>query len=577
MLPFFVILALCILSVAIFIALLRKERPMWLMLLLLLVPMILAYTDVKLRTISFHGLMHTSIVYELDQRGAPPENPLLAGEPLYYPYGHHYLISKLIRVIPVAPGLLFVFSNLLGLLLFGLVLERIARLISPDRTYRILAVFIAMVGCNPFAGGPLREPFLMLLLPNEHRVIPLAKFLSINSNPLGLLCFAGAFLGLARLIATTKGSVLSYPLVAAGFVGAAFLYPIVWPGILVCISLAALYLWYLRTPEAYQKGGYLVVILVAGIAVVMPWLLSIGVGKAASAMPQIMPSRWHLFRNGMVIAESMALPVGLAWFMRTTLMEKFRAHHQMMQYCLLCLVALQGMYWLIFIPLHAEYKYLAMSEIPVALILALLLQQLLQRRRVTAVVVLFFMALPVNWIIWSFVVSGYGPVTDPAASEGRLIIHQEPAQQALYQWIRQKTKPNAVFVDTYLTVPPFAQRQLFIGLDTRRDSGRLHGQDGWGMTAKTILELVNGSDPQVLERRRYLANELLLENDTKITSAVINQLIAEVSGRAIYIIARERGAKHRLSQTPGIKQVYMNSAVVVFKVLGSNAAVGLRG
>ncbi|MEO2048077.1 MAG: hypothetical protein ABGX16_16095 [Pirellulales bacterium] len=572
MLSYVVILSLCTLWVAIFIVLLRQDRPMWLMLLLLLVPVIIASADINLQVISAHGFMHASIVYELDQRGVPPENPLLAGEPLHYPYGHHYLISQLIHVLPVAPGRWFVFTNLLCLLLFSLVLERIARLFSPDRTYRILAVFISLVGCNPFANGPLREPFLMLSLPNENRTILLGKFLSINSNSLGLLCFAVAFLGLLRLITNVKGSVLSYLLIASGFVGAAFLYPVVWPGILVCIGLAALYLWYLRIPGAFQTGGYLMVILIAGVAVVMPWFWSIGDGKAASAMPQIISFR-GLLRNALVIVTSMTLPIGLAWFMRKTLMEKFRAHLPMMQYCLLCLVALQVMFWLIFIPIHSEYKYLAMSEIPLALILALLLQKLLERRWVTAMVVLFFVSLPVNWVIWRNVVSGYGPVSDPVVCEGNLIIHQEPNQQALYQWIRQETKPNAVFIDTYLTVPPFAQRQLFVGLDARRDSGQLHGRDGWSMTAKMFLELVNGSDPQVLERRRYLAKQLLLKDNSKIYSKLIHQLIAEVPGRNLYIIAREPEVKQKLSHTPGIQQTYSNSSATVFQVLGSNAIV----
>ena len=40
----------------------------------------------------------------------------------------------------------------------------------------------------------------------------------------------------------------------------------------------------------------------------------------------------------------------------------------------------------------------------------------------------------------------------------------------MYDWIVRETKPSAVFIDTQLTVPVFARRQLFVGLDIRRDS-----------------------------------------------------------------------------------------------------------
>ena len=510
MYSFLIILVLALLSASTFFILLIRKKPMWLMLLLLLFPVLLALSDVNFQTMSNHGLMHASIVYELSQHGVPPGNPLLAGERLYYPYGHHFLISKLMNYISIAPGQWFVITNIISLILFIWILERIARLISPDRTYRALAVFVSVVGCNPFAQGPLRDPFLMLSLINEHRIVPLSKFLNINSNPLGLLCFVITFWGLVRLVTTGKGNLLTYAMVAIGSISAAFLYPIVWPGILVCIGLTIIYLWYIKAPYCYRTGGYLLVILVVGIALVIPWLLSITEGKSATAAIQIIPSKWHLLRNGIIIATLMALPVGLALFMRTTIADVFRAHQKIVVYCLLCAISLQGMYLLIFFPLHAEYKYLAMSEVPIALILAFLLQKLVERQKLLAAVLIFLLALPANWNVWGKIVQGFGTAADPALIEGNLIIHQEPAQRELYRWIRENTERDAVFVDTYLTVPPFAQRQLFVGLDTRRDSGDLKGRDGWSMTAKTILELVNGSDQKVLERRRHLAENLLL-------------------------------------------------------------------
>ena len=68
-----------------------------------------------LRVVSTHGFLHTSIVYAIVDRGAPPECPLLAGEPLYYPWAHHQLVAWLMEGLRLSPSTGFAVLNVLAL------------------------------------------------------------------------------------------------------------------------------------------------------------------------------------------------------------------------------------------------------------------------------------------------------------------------------------------------------------------------------------------------------------------------------------------------------------------------------
>ncbi len=64
------------------------------------------------RIYSHHGLLHSSIVYAILDRGVPPENPLMAGTPIGYPYGHHAALAFVMRWLPIAPPWLFAATSM---------------------------------------------------------------------------------------------------------------------------------------------------------------------------------------------------------------------------------------------------------------------------------------------------------------------------------------------------------------------------------------------------------------------------------------------------------------------------------
>ena len=127
------------LAFALLVAVLARRRlPAWCVGALFITPVVFLLADENFRIFSYHGLTHYSIVYGLIERGPPPTIPLLAGEPLFYPYGLHYLIAQAMRLIPLAPPWLFAGINIASLVATIAIVDRIARLFSPNRDYRTL-------------------------------------------------------------------------------------------------------------------------------------------------------------------------------------------------------------------------------------------------------------------------------------------------------------------------------------------------------------------------------------------------------------------------------------------------------
>jgi hypothetical protein len=51
--------------------------------------------NLKFVIVGWHEFMHASIVFNIINEGVPPEDVLLAGHPLKYPWIHHYIVAIL--------------------------------------------------------------------------------------------------------------------------------------------------------------------------------------------------------------------------------------------------------------------------------------------------------------------------------------------------------------------------------------------------------------------------------------------------------------------------------------------------
>ena len=179
------------LAVALF-WLLKIKANNLLLLLLGLLPIVIVYIiNPYNRVYSAHGFMHMSFVYQIYNGIFPPQNPLIAGEDLLYPWGIHLLVAAIIKVTQISPSSIFALINVLSLLLTIVLVFKIAYLLFSSRLTAIFAVFLSVFGVTFFDRGAIATflNYLTNISISEPRAIIGIKFTNMNAMPLGIMFF----------------------------------------------------------------------------------------------------------------------------------------------------------------------------------------------------------------------------------------------------------------------------------------------------------------------------------------------------------------------------------------------------
>lgn len=559
---------LAVLVVGLLFVLLRRGAPLWLFVLIMLV-LVSCVNVLPEYPVIWHGFMHLSMVYEIFERGVPPENPLMIGEPLRYMWAHHALIAWLMKAVPWSPTVWFTIIDCVVLLLFGAVLLGIARRVAADRNYAFFALMLALCGPSPFAAGAPLPTFVEQAfgVTLEHRYITLTKFAALNNNQLGILCFSLALWGLVSLAAGEQRRIRAYATIGAGILGTGAFYPPAWTALIPISALAAGY-FLLRGGADLRRPALVVAgVVAAASAAILPLMLSFTSGKAGGSAIVILPSMKHMLHNVFEVVPFLGLAALLAWLRRESLVEAYRQRPHVVAVLALAMLAGVGMFVGISIPPASEYKYLGYASVPLAFLFAVALNDLYRRRAGIAIVLMTLILMP----------EVYGDlyglryrhlVTDPVVNDGPYLRHTDSEQDALYGWIAGETPREAVFVDTHLTIPVLGRRQLLIGTDHRRRSGELHGlqQDGWFITAEKFLRQITGVPRERRLMLQSLADEMLDAAGGVVDSGFLEQLMAESQGRPVYVVARDPALRRRFAASGGLRLAYAGPAASVFRV-----------
>ncbi|MEW6329780.1 MAG: hypothetical protein AB1468_06755, partial [Candidatus Micrarchaeota archaeon] len=118
---------------------------------LLLVPILLLLLFLPSLQIGYHGLFHSGYVYDILERGLPPENVTLPGYPAndYWPY--HVYLALLVTLFQVPPPFASALSNILLLGLACLWVAAIwGRLQRDQTTPPAFYVLFPLLGANLF-------------------------------------------------------------------------------------------------------------------------------------------------------------------------------------------------------------------------------------------------------------------------------------------------------------------------------------------------------------------------------------------------------------------------------------------
>ncbi len=527
----------------------------------LLAPVLLLQLTPGFAIHGFHGLFHAAIAYGIAAGGLPTTDPLMAGEPLRYAHGLHVLVAGLVR-LGVDPARGFLLLHAVAVPATAWALFRIALALGLARKAAWLAAALALLGVDAFANGPLSVLQATLATgPPEWRHVPIQKFATAQANGVGILLVVLALLAAVRMLGGQGRLGAAVGLVAAVWALVA-VYPLLWPVLVVALPLASA-LALAAQPDERAGPAWLGGAWAVAIAVSLPGVLAL-LGKSADASPRIELGATHLVR-GLVVLAGMGVSVsGLLAAGHRSVRTQLEQSWAVWSVPLAVVVVGAGAFLLAHLPLHTEYKYLAVAGIGLAFPVAMGLDDLLGRRPALAWAALALLWLPIaSW----FAKESLALRGDPGAiaREGASLTPTDPGEAALTSWIRDHAPARAAFVDDTLHVPVFGQRSLYVALDPLGGAdARARALAGWGMLPSVMLERTFGHEASAVHERRDDARALLAATPPP-DDALLARVAAEAGG-PVYVITRAARGPRWIASDPRFDAVHAAPAASVYEL-----------
>lgn len=230
------------------------------------------------RRYSWHGLLHTDIIYTFARGALLPEEPELAGVALAYPWIGHVFWSLLAWSADLGPTVIYPVTNLVLLLAIGVLYYSLARQLGASEPTALAATVMLALGTNlvgvlGWSIVPANDNGLWWALLGDLRYAPfLLKFVTFETMPFGLVLYAAAaFLAVSALDQFHKFELLLAPLVV---VATAALYPNLFPAAaLLLVALAGTVLFGQRYLAGRYSNAVLVVFIILSALAALGGLL----------------------------------------------------------------------------------------------------------------------------------------------------------------------------------------------------------------------------------------------------------------------------------------------------------------
>jgi hypothetical protein len=458
------------------------------------------------RIVSTHGFLHTGIVYQILNGGLPPTNPLLAGEPLLYPWGHHGLVALACSALHITPAWSFALINLISLAACMFLVAAIARRLDPDPDSRVFSVLVGLFASTVMIRPILDSLSTLVGFRIDWRAIPAAqKFINLNGVPPGMVFSLLAVLSLIRLAQDRRPRRYCLFLFLA-VAGCGFTYPLMFPAVCGSCGLVAVVLAVRR--RVLRRGSAailarILIPLVLGVAVLVPYLRQI-TGSAVGPRVQWLQPTWIL-RNGLIVGVllwPLLLLIALEW---KSMCRRWNPEAALVLAA--TLVACLGCYLGMHMFHQAEYKSLILVGVCTGVFGGMAFARIRTRLHPLAFVLLIgiFLGSMVQYLAPMAMARSW--VRTPVfREEGTTLSFYDPQQDQLYRWIRDDTPSNSVFLDSCLDIPVVGRRSLFIGWVDNADPELL--VEGYGITLNDWLGSQSGYNPQMLADRNRIIREV---------------------------------------------------------------------
>lgn len=455
------------------------------------------------RIFSSHGLMHTNIVYEIMNGNIPPNNPLLGGEPLWWPWGHHFVTAGISKLFNISPSWTFAIINIISFIGIAVLVFSLSRCLIKEQKANVFSVIVAV-----FCSTWLARKELYLLRTNwnidiENRAVPLFdKLLNINGVPIGLLFYLFLAYMLLKIFSDFKIWQILLPLVIISVAGVGFFYVQMLPGLMgsFAVFFAVTLFQYLRNRD---KEKLLKLILTStmvalGLLIVMPYVLSLTANvesKIVIFSPMFM---WQDLRSIL----SLSLPLLIIFLIYHKSFKKLDRQPAIIMVALLTGVILS--YVCVRLPSSNDYKFLIQAMVLLGIFGGICISFMSEKKRILVILIMILLARPF-WDTMMYQLNRKYLASAPGEIATRLVTTGEEAE--LYDWILHNTLRDDIFIDNKLRVPYLGQRQIFIGTNEYRDGEQVR-IPGYHLDMNRLFIDTSGYDHELLEYRWRIVRKI---------------------------------------------------------------------
>ena len=565
----------------------KAKNPM--LFVLALLPIVFTYLWNPLsRTLANHGFYHISIVYQIMNNNAWPKDPLLADQLLIYPWGYSFLSAIVTSLFHISPDNSFALINLLCISITIFLIFRIAILVSSNNTVGIFAVILSIFGVFIMNRGPLAEIFKALIpyywIFLEKRIALTSKFLSVSPTCIGTVFFGLFVYSIIQIFEKYRKVTIYYITLIISFLGAGFLYPQFWPGMIGSCIISCLVMYLRHREKTLDKTIVISICILVTTVIIFPYLQDLASGNSEKIGSNLFNPKFKLMFIKVLRYFWGTLPLYaiILWKRKTFLNLLHRKTN-----CTLILISIvitTGLMYIFFsFYQQGEYKFYILSWICLGILASVCFFDIYLNNKLICFVLISSLLLSINTellyfafgdsIIYPFSnASRYTQwqASDEYVADGMYLRHTNRDENVLYQWIRDNTKKNAYFLDTHLTIPIFAQRQLFVGLDIRRDNfpQNKNIEDGWGIPAKVFLTQ-SGYSPNLWEKRMEIGENIFSHLFVELQEDLISELKVMTKDRDLYVVLRDFDLTihDKFKNNHNFHRVFENNGIEIYQLV----------
>ena len=563
------LLLLSVVPVALLAIALTPSRPVWLRTVLLLAagltwPLATALVNPVFRILSNHGMVHAGIIYAVLRGGVPPEDPCFAGHVVNYYWTYHALLAGVVWVLRISPAWAVAMLNVACMVIALLLLRRAGAWVIGDDLGGAMGVTFALLSL------PLLCHLVHPVFPLSPLGIPiLQKFCQANGMPPGLAAFALGLYSLLRVLGDPPRSPLSYLWLFAATLLAGVFYAPIWVGWVAIVYAASGAALLVRGRPLFGRAAAAVALVTAASLAALPVVRLMG----ADRNPDVGVGLAHDPANMLARAAQQFLPMVpfalVALWRRRDLRDLYR-RNPVGTAVLAAVILTTGLLGVIVhVPGETWYKWRALGLIALGLLVAEPMKQISLKARWAWYPLLVVFILPAGIRPYRKITDWRVPI-DPIVERGVSYQHGDPAEQRLYDWILADTPPDAIFIDTQLSVPVFGQRSLYAANDVREAAlrqkltprGRII--DGYGYSGDVNMRVVKGYPPAEIDARMHLIAQLYapaadLDDDARRT------LARAALERPLYVVVRDPTLRPKFEALAGFQEAFASDRASVWR------------